>query len=88
MNPTGKGLAIATAVAALVLAGNASTVAQDKDKAKTEVKCVGLNDCKGKGACKSARNDCKGKNACKGKGFVTLASAEECTQKGGKVEKQ
>ena len=30
--------------------------------------CVGKNDCKGKGGCKTASNACKGKNDCKGKG--------------------
>jgi hypothetical protein len=39
------------------------------------------------GGGKSAQNDCKGKNACKGKGFVETKSEQECTQKGGKVEK-
>ena len=50
-------------------------------------KCAGLNECKGKGACKSAQNDCKGKNACKGKGFVETKSMQDCTQKGGKALK-
>ena len=90
MNPVGKGITIATAVGSLVLAGAVTSIAQDK--AKTDmVKCAGLNDCKGKGACKAAgMNDCKGKNACKGKGFVETKSAKECADKGGKVlaEKQ
>jgi hypothetical protein len=84
MHPVGKGLMIATAVATLALSGSLTATAQDK--AKEGVKCVGVNECKGKGSCKSAMNDCKGKNACKGKGFVTTTSAAECTQKGGKAE--
>jgi hypothetical protein len=30
--------------------------------------CKGLNECKGKGGCKTDNNDCAGKNECKGKG--------------------
>jgi hypothetical protein len=85
MHPVGKGIGIATAVATLVFAGSLTATAQDK--AKTDVKCVGVNDCKGKGSCKSAMNDCKGKNACKGKGFKEVKSADECTKMGGKVGK-
>jgi hypothetical protein len=84
MNPVGKGVMIATAVAALALGGELTALAQDKAKAEP-VKCAGLNDCKGKGACKSAMNDCKGKNSCKGKGFSETKTSKECMDKGGKV---
>jgi hypothetical protein len=85
MNPIGKGLMIATAVATMALSGDLVAMAQDKAKMDA-IKCAGLNDCKGKGACKAAAmNDCKGKNACKGKGFVETKSTKECTDKGGKV---
>ena len=30
--------------------------------------CVGKNECKGKGGCKTDKNECSGKNECKGKG--------------------
>lgn len=30
--------------------------------------CKGLNECKGKGSCKTAMNECSGRNECKGKG--------------------
>jgi hypothetical protein len=85
MHPLGKGITLATAVASMVLAGAVGSMAQDK--AKTDmVKCVGLNDCKGKGACKAAAmNDCKGKNECKGKGFLETKTSKECSDKGGKV---
>jgi hypothetical protein len=84
MHPVGKGLMIATAVATLALSGSLTAMAQDK--AKDAIKCAGLNECKGKGSCKSAQNDCKGKNECKGKSFVEVKTAQECTQKGGKVQ--
>lgn len=84
MNPIGKGLMVATAVAALVVGGDLAAQAQTKAGGDT-VKCTGINECKGKGGCKSAMNDCKGKNECKGKSFMETKSAAECTQKGGKV---
>jgi len=30
--------------------------------------CKAMNECKGKGGCKTNTNDCAGKNECKGKG--------------------
>jgi hypothetical protein len=30
--------------------------------------CKGLNDCKGRGGCKTELNSCRGKNECKGRG--------------------
>ena len=50
-----------------------------------KIQCNGANDCKGQSGCKTALNDCAGKNGCKGKGFITTASADECTSKGGLV---
>ncbi|HKZ07447.1 MAG TPA: hypothetical protein VJU81_18415 [Methylomirabilota bacterium] len=84
MHPLGKGIMIATAVATLAVSGSLTAIAQDKKM--DPVKCVGANECKGKGSCKSAMNDCKGKNACKGKGFAEVKDAAECAKKGGKVQ--
>jgi hypothetical protein len=56
MHPIGKGILIATAVGTLALSGSLTAVAQDK--AKDGVKCAGVNECKGKGSCKSTQNDC------------------------------
>lgn len=36
--------------------------------AKPKDCCVGKNECKGKGGCRTDANACKGKNECKGKG--------------------
>jgi hypothetical protein len=82
-----RGAAIASALGSLLASG--MTYAADKKDKATEkaVKCVGVNDCKGKGSCKSAKNDCKGQNACKGQSFAEL-SAKECSDKGGKVEQK
>ncbi len=47
-----------------------------------QVKCFGLNSCKGHGQCKSLANSCKGQNSCKGKGFLMMDKAT-CLSKGG-----
>ena len=83
MNALGKGIMIASAVASLITSG--SLVARATDKAGSEtVHCAGVNECKGKGSCAAAEHSCAGQNACKGQGWVET-SAEECTQKGGKI---
>lgn len=48
-----------------------------------EVKCFGLNSCKGKGGCKSNLNSCKGKNSCEHKGVEMKKSKQECVKEGG-----
>ena len=74
------GAALATA-AGLVFTTASVTTAQ---AAEAEVKCMGINGCKGQGACRTATNGCSGQNTCKGQG-VTMTSHEHCTAKGGKV---
>ena len=76
--------AVAVMFAATTVHAQESMSSPSASGAPAKVKCVGANDCKGHGACKSASNDCKGHNACKGKGFVDTSSAQECTDKGGK----
>lgn len=49
-----------------------------------EVACLGINACKGQGACKTAENACGGQNACKGHGIVKTTAAD-CDAKGGSV---
>jgi len=77
------GTVIAVTVAGMFAAANAH--AQDAPSPRlAKVRCEGINQCKGKGACKSAENQCAGQNACKGKGWVD-ATAAECNRKGGKI---
>lgn len=76
-----KGALVASAVAGLFAAATPAVV-HAKDAGK--VKCSGINDCKGKGACKSATSSCKGMNDCKGKGWVE-SSSKDCTAKKGTV---
>ena len=86
MNTSTKGALVATAVAALFAANGALATSRDTGKAEaTKVKCEGVNECKGQGACHGVSNECAGKNACKGKGWVEL-SAADCKAKGGTVK--
>jgi uncharacterized membrane protein len=78
-----KNVLIAGAVAMLFMAGTVHAQA-DQSAGAGHVKCMGVNSCKGQGACKTAQNDCKGKNGCKAQGFVEM-SAQECKDKGGTV---
>ncbi len=79
-----QGALIATAVAGLFAAGNASAA---DAPARAKVKCLGINGCKGQTLCSAPglSNSCAGHNECKGKGWIYAASAEECTSKGGKL---
>ncbi|MDB4989299.1 MAG: hypothetical protein JWN04_4477 [Myxococcaceae bacterium] len=77
-----KAALVAAMAAGLFTAGlPLATQASDTDK----VHCAGINACKGKGACSSAKHACSGKNTCKGKGWVET-TAKECADKGGHVE--
>ena len=83
-----KGTIIAGAVASMfamgAFAADPPAAAAKDTKEAAKVKCVGLNECKGKGACGGAGNACAGKNECKGKG-ITPMSAADCTAKKGTV---
>jgi len=81
-----RGAAIATAAAGLFLSGCATNGGQGMMSASEsgDVHCMGVNGCKGKTACKSAKNDCKGKNSCKGQGWLKT-SKTECGEKGGTI---
>jgi uncharacterized membrane protein len=80
-----KGVLIAAAVAGLFAANAARAADESKSEAK-DVKCAGINACKGHGACAGAGHECAGKNACKGQGWDKVSSAKECTDKGGTVK--
>lgn len=81
---SGKGKVVVAAVAALLT--TAAPLASNAGAPKGKVRCAGVNSCKGKGACKSAKNGCKGHNSCKGKGWI-YTTPKECKAKGGKVIK-
>jgi len=78
-----KSLLIASAAATLFLSG--AVVARAEQMAGAdEVRCAGINACKGQGSCASAHNSCKGQNACKGEG-ISKTSGADCKSKGGTV---
>jgi len=76
-----KGILIATAAATLFLSG-AGIARADEKMGGDEVRCAGINACKGQSSCASAHNSCAGKNACKGQG-ISKTSAADCKAKGG-----
>lgn len=83
-----KGMMIAAAVAGMMFAGRVmATDAAAPTEAPKKVKCSGVNECKGKGACGGATHDCAGKNECKGKGWISVDTEKECTDKAGTVVK-
>ena len=69
-----KSFIIASAAAALFIAGGSGMATAGDDEAK--VKCDGANSCKGQSACKTDSSACAGHNECKGKGFVMLSEAD------------
>jgi len=69
---------------ASALAGDKAAPKKDAKATGTEIRCTGVNECKGKGACGGANHSCAGQNECKGKGWVTLAE-KDCKAKGGTV---
>jgi hypothetical protein len=79
------GIALATAAAAIFAMG--AFTAPASFAADMSVHCVGINSCKGTSDCKTAKSECKGLNSCKGQGWVSKASAAECTKAGGTVGK-
>lgn len=76
------GKTLATAAAFAFAAVSASSVFATE----AQVKCFGVNSCKGNGACKTSMNACKGQNSCKGKGFEMMSKADCDTKKGTTVE--
>lgn len=52
--------------------------------ATANVKCSGINSCKGTSACATATSTCHGNNECKGQGWIKV-SKNECESKGGKI---
>jgi uncharacterized membrane protein len=74
---------IATAVALLFIAGGV-VANNEHGVGAVQVRCSGINSCKGQSFCATATNACAGQNACKGQGWLKV-SREECSSKGGQV---
>ena len=77
---TGAVLALAAASLFSVLPATGSEATP-----ATDVHCYGVNACKGQNDCATDTHSCKGQGSCKGTGWVSKASAQECTKAGGKV---
>jgi|SRR5579885_1847312 len=84
-----RGLALATAAASLFalapLAARADAGAAGADPLGY---CYGVNACKGKSSCKTAKNGCQFQNACKGQGFIDSVSKGTCDQLGGRFSNE
>ena len=65
------------AAVAGMLAGSKVAFAEHHEKGGKHV-CKGMNECKGKGGCKTDNNECAGKNECKGKGGCATAAKHDC----------
>lgn len=83
-----SGTMIALAAASLFAAACSNKTSEKRTNGAAgeqaaKVHCQGVNECKGHGACKSAANACAGQNGCKGKGFVEVATDDECKTRGG-----
>jgi len=85
MKKTTKGVLIASAVASMFALSAANAEEKAGKETSKAVKCAGVNECKGKGACSGASNSCAGENGCKGKGWIKVGSEKECKDKGGTV---
>jgi hypothetical protein len=86
VNNSVRGALIASAVAGLLLGGQAFAAEPAGSGEAAKVKCVGGNECKAKSACGTADSSCAGQNSCKGKGWI-MTSEADCKAKGGKVAK-
>jgi len=76
-------LIVTAAAVAFITAPLTATVSQAA--MSKSMKCYGVNSCKGKSACKTAKNSCKGKNTCKGQGFL-MKSATQCKKMNGSTQ--
>jgi hypothetical protein len=79
-----SGSTLAAAAIVLALSGATSTPVAAKSGMKS-VHCMGINACKGQGACQTASSGCKGQNACKGQGWLPAKSKGACEAQGGTV---
>ena len=78
-----RGLALATTAASLFALAPLAAHA-DAAGADPLGYCYGVNACKGKSSCKTAKNGCQFHNACKGQGFIDSVSEGTCDQLGGR----
>lgn len=85
MGKTIKGTLIALSAASFFACGGDDGPNTTESTQAQQVKCAGINSCKGHSDCSGTDNDCKGLNDCAGKGYLHVASKAECDEKGGTV---
>ena len=78
-----SGLLLASAAAGLLTV--AVTVAFPTEASAEEVKCYGVNKCKGSGECGGKGHGCAGKNECGGHGWIKLDKDKCLAIKGGRL---
>jgi len=72
--------AVLAAAAAAIFVNGAATQAMasgDHHEGGDQIKCQGVNSCKGHSECATDTSSCNGKNECAGKGWIKM-SPEEC----------
>lgn len=79
-----NGAAVAVAAVSIALAGGVSTPAKATSPAGN-VRCFGVNSCKGKSDCHTPKNACKGSNSCKAQGWLYVETAKACEDANGRV---
>lgn len=82
-------MTLASAAATILLAGCGGEKMAKNDVSSAvakvaDVKCSGINTCKGTSACATATSSCHGQNKCKGQGWIKVTK-EACEAKGGKI---
>lgn len=78
-----KGLLLASAAAGLM--AFAATMAVPQQAQAEDVKCYGVNKCKGTGECGGKGYSCAGNNSCAGKGFLKIDKDNCLKIKGGRL---
>ena len=77
------GVLLAATAAAMFSVVNVAHAA-DNMTSTDQVKCSGVNACKGMSECATAASSCKGHNSCKGQGWMNMTKTD-CDAKGGAV---
>jgi len=83
---TKRSAVLAAAAAALFVSGTAGQAVATHHEGGEQVKCEGVNGCKGQSECKTDHSACNGQNECAGKGWVHL-SPEACAKAKAAAEK-
>ena len=75
---TRRSAVLAAAAAAIFVSGAATqAMASGDHEGGDQVKCQGVNSCKGHSECATDTSSCNGQNECAGKGWIKM-SPEEC----------